>query len=142
MRKNRIVGVIFGIVLGIFCIGLIAASIHIQLVQSKEQSPIYQQRIILQEHVKNFAIDLSGFAKNYDQNKEIDSDALRDVYYPEINSYRGQLYAEGVRSTNLANLFEKHRNVRTTAEMLTNLNDMAVEFGKMADRLTTPSKNP
>lgn len=107
-----------------------------------EQTLTYQNQKILKKHVSNFAIDLADFAKHYDQNNWENQDALRDVYYPDINNYRRQLYAEGVRSTNLENLFEKHRNVRTPAEMITNLNEIAGEFSKMADRLPTSDKNP
>lgn len=100
-----------------------------------EQSLRYQNQMILKYHVKNFATDLSNFAKHYDQYNPDDQDTLHTVFAPELSDYKHQLSAEGVRSTNLENLFDKSRNLRTTAEYQSNMTDMASDLIKMANEL-------
>ena len=103
-----------------------------------EESLQYQNQMILKYHVKNFSIDLSNFAENGASYLPQD-DSLEVVYIPEINSYKRQLYAEGVRSKNLESFFEKHRYISTPLEQKTNLIEIAIELGKMADKL--PSRD-
>jgi hypothetical protein len=103
-----------------------------------EQSLQYQNQMILKYHVQNFATDLSGFSKSFDPQTSGDFSELQTVFSPQLNSYKQQLYAEGIRSTNLENLFDKSTKLVTTADYKTNMNAIASELNKMASQLPTP----
>jgi len=136
-EKREVERLLFGIILAVFCIGLIAASVRIQLVQSREQSkrqdPVYQYQILLKDHVKHFSQTLLRFAKNYNPNSR-DAMEFNRTYADRINSYTRELYDEGITSTNLENIFDQSKKNGITGTLVM---QMAEEFMKMSNQLPT-----
>ena len=67
MKKTRWKSILFGVSLAVFCTALIAASVRIQLIQLKQQSPGYQSQMILKFHTKNLAAEFAKYADDYDK---------------------------------------------------------------------------
>jgi hypothetical protein len=139
VRKTRWLRLIFGICLAMFCIVYIGVSIRVQWIQlreqSKTQSLVYQNQMILREHVQNFATDVVNFSKNFDPNNWAQQSELFKIYLPEINSLTSQMRDEGIRSTNISNLFDEHGNSIPPNNTATNLMKIAAEFETMALQL-------
>jgi hypothetical protein len=143
VRKSFSKRLILGISLAAFCVALIAASLRIQIVQSREQeeqlktqSLKYQSQMLLKEHINNFAANIIRFSNRFGQSI-YDQDELQTSFYPEINDYTKQLYAEGIWSTNLESLFDASRTASTPQERAANLMNIAKEFKRLADQLPT-----
>jgi hypothetical protein len=64
------------VLLILFCLSYIGTSIYVALVQSKPQSPIYANQIILKGHVHNFDRNFYRFISTYNG---LDSGDIRDL---------------------------------------------------------------
>jgi hypothetical protein len=107
VKKSRLKRTVFGILLAAFCISLIAASVRIQLVQSKEQAeqqdPVRQEQLVLKFHTKSLAAKLLDFTVEYDKGSGGINEqqwymggSFDNLFSDKINDLRDKLSAESL----------------------------------------------
>ncbi len=93
--------------------------------------------MVLQDHVKNFAKNLSVFASKYNADDPMTPDEMETTWFPQINKWTTELNDEGITSTNLSNIFDEFRkragNDRGNGKLLKEISD---ELSRMADELS------
>jgi hypothetical protein len=127
----------FGLFIMAFFVLYCIAGIKERNSESREQSPVHQYRMVLQDHVKNFAKNLSVFASKYNADDPMTPDEMETTWFPQINKWTTELNDEGITSTNLSNIFDEFRkragNDRGNGKLLKEISD---ELSRMADELS------
>ena len=117
-----------------------------------EQSPIHQAQMFaeqadytrqteIKEHVLNLCPDLRKYASrcatgNVSENASI----YAESYTGRINEAMRLLLSEGVNSTNMEAILDRHQISYAPKDLATNLFEMASEFERLANQLPKPIK--
>jgi hypothetical protein len=153
VKNNRPIRIWMGILLAVFCLTYIGVSIRNGVIEVKEHSPIYQAQMLaeeadysrqmeIKEHVLNFCPDLREYASRCAKGDTDDTaPTYAESYTARINEAMKSLNSEGVYSTNMETIFDRHKTVATPKDIATNLFEIASEFEKMANQLPKQIKN-
>jgi len=134
IKKTRWKSILFGISLAVFCIALIADSVRIQLVQSKQQDPRYQRQILLKHDAKGFAEQLSKFAADYDKNPNDNLVIFGQIFQNRINEIATNLRNEDLDTMKLYQIGHEQSSNNKQSEIL---KKMADEINRLANQLPT-----
>ena len=132
MRKTLWKRMLFGISLAVFCTMLIAASIHVQRVQSRQQSPGYQREMLLKHDAKEFSVQLSIFAADFDKNPNDSTVVFSEIYKDRFNEIATSLSKEGLDTMKLYQLGHEQKSDNKRGDILKNI---ANEINRLADQL-------
>jgi hypothetical protein len=108
---------IFGSVLIFGAILFICCDANLQLSQSKQQSPIYQHQLMLNDRIQNFSKQCKTFADDYAK----DSNSLsivngRSELYRRMDVLEQELLASGVDTKTLRKMFEEGNHMEMTGD--------------------------
>jgi hypothetical protein len=144
MKKSRYGRIIFGVSLGVFCVTLIAASIRIQIVQSREQSPIYRNQIVLKFHTQKLASDISKYADECLKRQKFDFQTWTDEFaLVRILPIMHDLSTEGI-DTETLRTFPWASILQTPNapidKQTDDLREISKELNRLAEQLPTTTK--
>src|ERR1017187_6992589 len=143
VKNNRPLRIVLGIALATFCTAYIIISVRDATIQVREHSPLYQAQLLaeeadysrqmeIREHVLNFCPDLREYASRCATgNMSDNAPTYAESYTARINEAMKSLTSEGVYSTNMEAIFDRHNTIATPKDTATNLFEIASEFEKM-----------
>ena len=139
MKASRLKSLFFGISLAVFCIALIAASVRIQLTQSRQQaiqsSLHYQQQMALKYEIESLAKYLSKTAIDFDKNQEAQADFQgHDLKW--LQSVTFDLTRQGLSIDKVKEIYDESQRTGRGATSET-LKKMSDELNKLAAQLPT-----
>lgn len=115
MKNNRWIKLTFGVALLIFCIGYIAVMVRLELVQARQQSPVYQRQIELKHDTETFAKWIYTFAPELDKTPtdwEAQSAFSGSGYgVQRLNSITERLIEQGLDMKNLVRVFNPNSDM-------------------------------
>lgn len=135
--SNRRKSISLGISLAAFCLTLIAVSVRIQLVQAKQQSPVYQQQITLKHETEMLAKWLRVVSPRLDATPpdfELRSEFMPSGYgVQRLNSVADDLLKQGIEVTNVVRMF---RDAQSSGGVKgETLREIADELKRLASQL-------
>jgi hypothetical protein len=135
VRKTLWKRLIVGIPLAVFCLILIAVSIRLQIVQSRQQSSVYQQQIALKHETEVLAKYLSKIAVDFDKDQELQSD-FRAHDFAWLKSVTDDLQKQGLNTGKVVDIYNKSQPFGGTKGET--IKKMADELNVLANQLPTP----
>jgi hypothetical protein len=125
MRKTLWKRLAWGIPLACFFVLLIIVTVRVQQIQSREQNPIYQHRIVLIHDARVLAKHLPEIAPDVQDNFFESHD------YEWLASVRNDLQAQGLNVDKLNQIYRKNGlTQKTLKQMADELNSLATELSK------------
>ena len=153
VKNNQPLRTTIGISLAVFCLMYIGVSIRSGIAEVRVHSPLYQARLRaeeadytrqmeIREHILNFCPDLREYANRCANGDASDNaPTYPESYIAKINKAHELLNSEGIYSTNMEAVFDRHKTAAIPKDVATNLLEIASEFEKMANRLPKPIDN-
>jgi hypothetical protein len=135
---------VFGIGLMTFCGIYLFAAISLQLNQSKEQSPIYQNQTVVKHHCYELAGELEKLADDYQTNSSSPSSTDQMIRKTELETYYGnrleprletvinQLDGEGLHTNSLERIYPVFPGPNEVRSIARDIKSLAAKLPKSA----------